>query len=748
MGRGLRLEAAFQMREGFGVNERKRMAFGHGRRLLSGAIVLCFGLLAAALAPLALLAVVDNPLATITGAVCAAAGSVLASLAVALRRARKRLRDLHRRAEELADHNWELKEAEERARSLLEAQGDIIVRRDASSLVTYANDAFCKLCGRDRDDLLGSRFHPRVVEQGQAVLLADGTRGYDQKIESADGVRWIAWREVVVRAGEHTQVQSVGRDVTDRVEAQRQLSAARDQAEAASRAKSRFLAMISHEIRTPLSGMLGMSDLLLDTALTAEQTTYARAVKTSGDLLLSLIDEILDFSKIEAGRLDIVPAAFDLPALVEETVELIAPRAQQKNLDIGSYMDRRLPRQLVGDAARLRQVLLNLVGNAIKFTPAGAVAVMVEPSAEAGALRFSVSDTGIGIAASEQGRIFLEFEQAEGGASRKFGGTGLGLAISKRIIAGLGGTLAVESVPGAGSTFWFSLALAPVAAPDVLADQPVLRGTDVLIVAPTASSASMVARYLTDWGAHTCLVADEQTARSLLTERTWSAILLDRAIGAEACERLAQAAMTIDRRIALLTPSDRHAIAEFDRAGFTGYLVKPVRADSLMARMTAKDAGFERFEREAHRHTPPAAAGLPEAARPLAVLVAEDNEINALLAQTQLTRLGHRPRLVTSGDAAVEACLAAAEAGVPYDLLLMDLHMPGGDGLQALRRIRALEAQGRAPHLPVFALTANAFEEDREACLAAGMDGFLVKPLERAQLLDVLAGISARSLAA
>ena len=731
------------MREGFGVKESKRMVFDHGRRLLPGATALLVGALAAGVAALALLMMVDNPLAAIiAGAVCATASGAIAWLAVALRRARKSLSALHRRAEDLADRNWELKEAEERARSLLEAQGDVIVRRDASGLVTYANDAFCKLCGRDRDALVGSGFHPPLIEQGQGILLPDGTRGYDQKIETAEGVRWIAWREVIVRAGEQTQVQSVGRDVTDRVEAQRQLSAARDQAEAASRAKSRFLAMISHEIRTPLSGMLGMSDLLLDTLLTAEQATYARAVKTSGDLLLSLIDEILDFSKVEAGRLDIVSVPFDLPALVEETVELIAPRAHQKNLDIGSYMDRRLPRQVVGDAARLRQVLLNLVGNAIKFTPAGAVAVMVEPSVDGAALRFSVSDTGIGIAASEQGRIFLEFEQAEGGASRKFGGTGLGLAISKRIIERLGGTLAVESVPGAGSTFRFSLALAPVAAPDIVADQPSLRVMDVLIVAPMASSASVVARYLADWGARTCLVANEPTARSLLAERAWSAILLDRAIGAEACERLAQAASTINRRIALLTPSDRHAIAELDGAGFTGYLVKPVRAQSLLARMTANDADFERFEREAHQPTRPIAAGLPEAARALTVLVAEDNEINALLAQAQLTRLGHRPRVVASGDAAVDACLAAVEQGEPYDLLLMDLQMPGGDGLEAVRRIRELEAQGRAPRLPIFALTANAFEEDRAACLAAGMDGFLVKPLERAQLLDVLAKIS------
>jgi len=334
------------MREGFGVKESKRMVFDHGRRLLPGATALLVGALAAGVAALALLMMVDNPLAAIiAGAVCATASGAIAWLAVALRRARKSLSALHRRAEDLADRNWELKEAEERARSLLEAQGDVIVRRDASGLVTYANDAFCKLCGRDRDALVGSGFHPPLIEQGQGILLPDGTRGYDQKIETAEGVRWIAWREVIVRAGEQTQVQSVGRDVTDRVEAQRQLSAARDQAEAASRAKSRFLAMISHEIRTPLSGMLGMSDLLLDTALTAEQATYARAVKTSGDLLLSLIDEILDFSKVEAGRLDIVSVPFDLPALVEETVELIAPRAHQKNLDIGSYMDRRLPRQ-------------------------------------------------------------------------------------------------------------------------------------------------------------------------------------------------------------------------------------------------------------------------------------------------------------------------------------------------------------------------------------------------------------------
>ncbi len=682
--------------------------------------------------------------AALFGAACGAIGLLISRI----RLIRAELRDLGRQVEDLADRNWELKEAEERARSLLEAQGDLIVRRDVDNRITYANDAYCALGARSRAELIGSPFTPAVLEQGETTLQDDGTRVHDQKIATAGAPRWIAWREVVVRTGAHTEVQSVGRDVTGRVEAERALSDARDQAEAASRAKSRFLAMISHEIRTPLNGILGMADLLLDTILTPEQTTYARAVKNSGDTLLSLIEEILDFSKIEAGRLDLQPRAFDLPTLIEETIELIAPRAQGKNLEIACHVEDGLPRSVRGDAARLRQVLLNLAGNAIKFTERGGVAITVEPGRRQDEIRFLVRDTGIGIAPEEQRRIFLDFEQADSGSSRKYGGTGLGLAISKRIIERMGGELAVDSALGAGSSFQMTVPLPaagetgePGFAP------PSLAGTDVLIVAPTAITASLDARRLSGWGARTCLVADAEVATALVPERRWSAVLVDHALGAAACERLARATAAVARRIVLITPSERQRLAALKQVGFTGYLVKPVRAASLAAQMTAKPDVFERGTSEIGEPDS-ADTRIDGTASGLAILVAEDNEINALLARSLLERLGHRPTLAATGDDAVEAWLAAQAADEPFDLVLMDVHMPGSDGIAATRRIRALEAERGAAPTAIIALTANAFDEDREACLAAGMGGFLTKPLDRERLAATLAAAAAKRLAA
>jgi PAS domain S-box-containing protein len=668
--------------------------------------------------------------ASLFGAACGGIGILISRV----RQMKKELRDLEARLDEAADRNWEISEAQERTKSFFEAQDDVIVRRDGGGAITYANDAFCALAGRAREDLLAINFALPVVEQGEGSLLADGTRAHDQKIATPGGARWIAWREVTVRSDGDTEMQSVGRDMTDRVLAERALAEARDQAEAANRAKSRFLAMVSHEIRTPLNGILGMADLLGDTPLAPEQSTYLKAVKTSGETLLSLIDEILDFSKIEAGRLDLAARPFPLAAFVEEAVELLGPRAQAKGLEICCYVDERLPARVIGDAARLRQVLFNLAGNAIKFTERGGVSIIVEPSAQ-DAIAVSVHDTGIGISSEDQARIFLEFEQADGGSTRKFGGTGLGLTISKRIVESMGGAIAVESAVGEGSTFRVTVPLPHAREADEPAlAVPDLTGNDILIVASAAIEASLIARRLQRWGARTKIVPDHEVAAALLPEQLWSAVLVDHTLGTAASEALARMAAAIPRRLVLVTPAMRNELSTLKEAGFAGYLIKPVRAASLAARFSTDDA----FD-------PGAAIELPEApsvvlpSGGLSILVAEDNEINALLARALLVKLGHSPTMATNGAAAIECWLAARAAGTPYDRVLMDLHMPGMDGI---------EAETDAPRTSIVALTANASTEDRDACLAAGMDGFLVKPLDRERLSAALAVSGRAALAA
>ncbi len=666
-------------------------------------------------------------------------------LMVASRNERQRvaLRTAAARCEELADHIWELKESEERATSLLEAQGDLIVRRDSEGRVSYANDAFCSLAGKARDALIGSKAALMVLEQGKTDVLPDGTRVHDQKIATCDGARWLAWRDVVVRGKDGgAEVQSVGRDVTDRTKAEHALAEARDAAEAASRAKSRFLAMVSHEVRTPLNGILGMADLLLDTTLTPEQTTYVKAARDSGEALLSLIEEILDFSKIEADKLALETCPFALATLVEEVVELLGPRAQAKGLEIASDIADRLPELVIGDAARLRQVLLNLAGNAIKFTETGGVSVVVEPGAKDDEVVFEVRDTGIGIAPDQQQRVFLEFEQADGGAARKFGGTGLGLAISKRIVERMSGRIDMASAPGAGSTFRITLILTRATeTPTSSAAPPHLNGFAVLIVAPESIEASMLARRLTRWGA-TIAIADKSNAEAELSRQRWDAVLINPALGAQAVTQLlCSIGNAIPRRIVLLTPSERHGLAALKDSGCTGYLVKPVRAASLVARL----AGVEGFDTQVVPDADRTASGGPAApGAVLSVLVAEDNDINALLVRALLAKLGHYPTVAASGSAALDAWRTARDKGTPYDLVLMDVHMPGLDGLEAARRIRAAEADSGG-HTSIIALTANAFSEDRDACLAAGMDGFLVKPLDRERLGAAIAELKGRT---
>jgi CheY-like chemotaxis protein len=454
----------------------------------------------------------------------------------------------------------------------------------------------------------------------------------------------------------------------------------------------------------------------MDTPLTPEQTTYVKAVKTSGDALLSLIEELLDYSKIEAGKLDLEHRPFALSGLIEDITELLAPRAQAKRMEIAAYVDDRLPMQVVGDAARLRQVLLNLAGNAI------------------------------GIAPEAQARIFREFEQADDRIARSYGGTGLGLSISDRIVKRMGGRITLESKPDVGSTFEVSIPLAAAGGDQAPFTAPDLSGQFIMLVSPESIESSLAARRLQRWGGQTCTVSNADVAHALLPERSWHTILIDHALGLADIERLGEAArLHATQRIVMFTPATRHELQPSATSAFTGYLVKPLRAASLAARLTATPEVAAPGLAAEPLIEPADAADAPAApsTQGLSILVAEDNQVNALLIRSLLARLGHHTVITTDGAEALESWLSARSAGSPYDLVLMDIQMPQLDGIETTKRIRSLEAGQPDRRTPILALTANTLVEDRYACFEAGMDGFLIKPLDREKLAEALAVLAA-----
>jgi signal transduction histidine kinase/CheY-like chemotaxis protein len=532
-----------------------------------------------------------------------------------------------------------------------------------------------------------------------------------------------AWRLAETR---RSQIVAENDGLRDELWRLKEATSARDRAEAASEAKSRFLTTMSHEIRTPISGILGMADLLREAPLDPENASYVEAIRSSGTALIALIDQILDLAKIEAGRFDLVVEPVDLRRLTESVVELLAPRAQSKGIEIAASFSADAPRFVRVDGLRLRQVLTNLAGNAVKFTDQGGVCLMVERG-ENGAAQFSVIDTGPGVPAERRSAIFDNFEQGDGSHARRFEGAGLGLAISRELVRLMGGELTLADHSGGGSIFAFSLRLLECRSGAPFAEvEPARRlpdGMRALIIANSPFEAPAMEARLEEAGASVGRAYGlDSGLEALKGPRKPDVVIVDCALGSGATNRLAQAAREagVRRSLVLFSPFERRAFGQTALKGFDGWLVKPVRARSLFERVAWQG---EPVARRASQLSPS-----PQVGR---ALVAEDNDINALITQKALHRLGFEVVRALDGDEALRlASPIAPLESRPFDIILMDLKMPGVDGYEATLRLRRLEAACGWSPTPIIALTANAFDEQRGSPSAAGFDAFLIKPVE------------------
>ncbi len=659
-------------------------------------------------------------------------------------------------AAEVAKHKQTaaaLRESEKRYRALFENSADALLTMDEQAILDCNATTLKMFDYASKEEFL--RLSPAQLSPQQQPSGADSKTATDQKIAEAlqKGVTQYDWvhrrrngedfvAEVSltsIESGDSKLLLATVRDVTEHRKAQEELRHAKEAAEAATKAKSDFLASMSHEIRTPMNGVIGMTGLLLDTPLTPEQREYARIVRNCGNALLMIINDILDFSKIESGKMSIEPMTFNLRQAVEEVTDLLLADADEKGIELIVRYAPKTPSRVVGDPGRIRQVLTNLIGNSIKFTEKGHVLVTVESEEQDEqhvSLRLSVEDTGIGIPAEKLGALFQRFSQVDASATRRYGGTGLGLAISRELVELMGGTIGVKSQPGQGSTFWFKLRLPLDNKPDTLVtSRMVLNNLHILIVDDNEVNRRVLEEQLNSCGARTSMAISGREGLRALHDAVMSkdpfqiAVVdyqmpeMDGMMFGRAVKANPELKNTV--LVMLSSVGQRHLTPEIREAGFAACLSKAVYASQLF--QTVADA----WRCITKGHNVPLK---PKPALPVIrarVLVAEDNVANQKVATRLLEKLGCRVDVAATGAEAVRLLRLLS-----YDVVFMDCQMPEMDGFEATREIRRQKGLNRK--VPIVAMTANAMAGDREECLAAGMDDYVSKPVELEQIVEVL----------
>ncbi len=641
-----------------------------------------------------------------------------------------------------------------RFRRLVESNviGVIIARLDGS--LTDANEAFLRMVGYTRAELEDGTLRWDTItpaeyraldEQAVAKLKVQGScQPFEKEYVRRDGERVSVLVGVTMLEGSEEECICFVLDITERKRMENELKVAKEAADMANRAKGQFLANMSHEIRTPMNAIIGMTEVVLNTPLNAEQREYLTMVLDSGEALLSIINDILDFSKIEAGKLVLEETQFDLREALGDTMKAMALRAHAKQLEIACDVDPRLPEAVIGDLGRLRQVIINLVGNAVKFTERGEVVLALRlESQDDDSLQvvFSVRDTGIGIAQDKQNIIFSAFEQADTTMTRRFGGTGLGLAITARLVELMRGRMWVESRSGEGSTFWFTSQFGRVrgASPPARVAPADVRGTRVLVVDDSVTHRRILERMLDNWEIEHREATRADQALEILLEAAQSEgpidlVLTDakmpRQDGFSLVRAIKERPELHDTRIIMLTSGDRPSDVRLcEQLGVEGHLMKPVKQSEVFdAVVSALNAGGRRISLQVTAQDVP----LPQLP-PLDILLAEDSVVNQRLACALLEKEGHRITIAGNGHDAIQAFQRR-----PFDLVLMDVQMPEIDGLEATRQLRKWEAE-HGGHVPIVAMTAHAMKGDRDRCIEAGMDDYIAKPIRARELFVTLA---------